>query len=86
MDVSIFKSVLDDIGKEVKEIQQTHQNKIVIGRKILEVIGEKLLEFEEAASEGETEQDPVEHENCDDKGNCIPSTVLESFQEETWWE
>ena len=53
MDVSIFKSVLDDIGKEVKEIQQTHQNKIVIGRKILEVIGEKLLEFEEATSEGD---------------------------------
>lgn len=32
------------------------------------------------------EQIPGEHENCDDKGSCIPSTVLESFKEETWKE
>ena len=42
--------------------------------------------FEDGYEKGLEEQKLVEHENCDDKGNCIPSTVLESFQEETWEE
>ena len=41
--------------------------------------------FEDGYEKG-LEGQKVVDENCDDKGNCIPSTVLESFQEETWWE
>ena len=40
--------------------------------------------FEHGYQKGLEEQDPMEYENCDDEGNCIPSTVLESFKEETW--
>ena len=42
--------------------------------------------LEEGYQKAIKEQDPVKHENCDDEGNCIPSTVLESFKEETWEE
>ena len=35
----------------------------------------------EVLPQRETEQEDV---TCDDKGNCIPSTVLESFREEAW--
>lgn len=35
--------------------------------------------------QGKMEQKPLEHEmTCEDEGNCIPSTVLGSFREETW--
>ena len=32
-------------------------------------------------SKGETEQEDL---TCEDEGTCVPSTVLESFQEDTW--
>ena len=93
--VLICKTLLDDIGKEVEEIHQTNRgywsyfdcNKDKINRSRI-VIGEKLLEIEKAAKghrQGETAQ---EHEGltCDDEGNCVSSTVLESFKEDVWEE
>ena len=32
------------------------------------------------------EQVPMENETCDDEGNCVSSTVLESFKEDVWEE
>lgn len=40
--------------------------------------------LEEGYKKALKEQVPIENVACDDEGNCIPSTVLESFREEAW--
>lgn len=42
--------------------------------------------LEDGYKKGLEEQELVEHENCGDEGNCVPSTVPGSFREETWEE
>lgn len=45
------------------------------------------LVFDQNRSQIQIEkQEPLEQETCDDEGNCIPSTVFESFKEDVWEE
>lgn len=69
-----FDRIGDDLGKACAE---GYKKGLEEGyKKGLEEAYQKVLK----------EQVPIENVTCDDEGNCIPSTVLESFKEETWEE